>query len=387
MFAASSKNFLFASLFTFAACGTTADRGISGTDEQASNLRNSRGNEARNQEKKETEAPGVTAPTRWEHQFTFVHDIETLELLDPKSDGAIVLDDVTRALLDPGAFITNGIVLLNDEGVLQRYGLCSLIDDDPAWMYDCQRDFGALINAVMDHAFSQSQGAAAVRQAMEDAAYGLRHAKLSAVLTVRSQDLESDAVTASLQWNAIHLPEPTGTIDLAALGISPLAASFAGEAVKQPNGTYALMLQPAQMQLAYGHVVMAVLQKVIMPRLAPNMDRNQDEAVSLAEMFSAMENCSDLSSSAQSMCHTGAQAMATLIQSGLLAKLEVSLPEGFVVELEGTLQLDDAQQTDTSGVLPTTAPATLTADVILQGAKKSKGPQATEVVATSKAMR
>lgn len=297
----------------------------------------------------ERPAAGIKASPRLNDRFVFNHEVEPLELLDPKSAQAIAIDNASRAFIDPGPFLANGLVLLNPNGELERYGLCRAILDDTAWIMDCERDIGRFLNAMFKYVFQHFSVLDDIAANLAAIADFMRHTKTSAELSLASADLESDEVKASVRWNVLHFPAPIGTLDLAALGLTGWSSSAVGRADVVDEHTQQVLLLPAKVNLNYVSTAMAVLHTQVLPRLVPQLDQNQDKAVSLTELFSALQQCDLAPRTEIEMCQTSSQSLATLINAGLLSQLQAPMDQAWSFHIEA--QLRRAEMVSLEGAL------------------------------------
>lgn len=265
-----------------------------------------------------------TAPLSYfDRQYVFAMDVAPLTLLDPASATAIVLTDITSALMDPVSFILEGIHLVGDT---HRYGLCPLLGGGPTWEHDCHRDFGAFLNASLDALFAAAPVVGAIRSALKETAAAFTTMHLGATLTL--SDVTSGHVQAEIDWNTLQVGGDT--IDFAMLGIAPFSFVSEGDAVDNGAG-YNVTLHSGPVQFAYADLALGVVEKFVLPRAVPSLDANGDGAVCFAELFTAATHCQD------TLCTDAASALATVVDENLLPRLSATLPAAFDVSLGATL--------------------------------------------------
>jgi hypothetical protein len=101
-----------------------------------------------------------------------------------------------------------------------------------------------------------------------------------------------------------------------------------------------LAFAAAPVTLRTAELAVAVAEKVLLPRIAPQLDADRDGSVSLAELFASLSDCTAVTGDLRASCDATAPAIATLLQSGILGRIGTELPAGFQVALDGSLVAD-----------------------------------------------
>jgi hypothetical protein len=275
------------------------------------------------------------APTPIDGEYAFTMQLEPTKLLEKPA--AIVVDDVSRALIDPVTFVLDGILVLDDNGNVERHGLCEQIAHGPDDIRRCVRDVGALLNALFDLAIAQVADPATVRRALSDAGLALKLMQLGGRLTLRTEEMKAGPLEGQLTWDRVFFASGA-TLDLRAADLGAFSAVMQGNAVERTDGSGAdFTLDSAKVQFAYAELALGIVERVVLPKLLPSFDTNTDQVVTLTELFSRLTRCDALGAEKRAACEATAPALATLISSGLLPRLSAELPKGFDVRLQGSL--------------------------------------------------
>lgn len=267
--------------------------------------------------------------------YAFGQNVRPLEFVDQNSLFWVVATDIRNIMVNPAAALvgvptttpatnSEGFWLF-ENGVAVRSGLCYLFNEAGP-TNDCTTSAGPILGTILQAVRNSVPAVDEALKVMADSANIVTAPRFAGDLVINTYDKSTGAVTGDLKWNAFNLVFRYGCSNssdpccghriydggVAPLNLTIMSSPFTGTATRVQSATelkYTLAMNDAQIGIAYGALLLTLLEQAVFPELLPQFNTDGQPGVTLYELFGGLFSCQNQTGTNATICNAALAAL------------------------------------------------------------------------------